>query len=117
MEYPVGKLLTREYNDIERRILQAKLFYTNDSWYKNVRFIAKDGSCGVKQVTDEEVFDIDDLIRYIRLLPLLECLTDDIIYSMAIRRFYISPRIINNYHTLMQKYQWLYNNETGVVIK
>lgn len=111
MKYPVGKLLTREYNDIERRILQARLIRNTDSWANTIRFVCVDGKFGFKYVTCMEELEIADLIRYIRYAPLFECLR----YSLRVKAFqwaYVSPSTVINYYDLMDKYKWLYDTQT-----
>ena len=111
MKYPVGKLLTREYDDIERRILQARLIRNTDSWENTVIFLCKDGKFGYKNVTQEEEFEIADLIRCIRYCPLFDCLR----YEIRIKAYhwaYVLPSTILNFYDLMERYKWLYDTET-----
>jgi hypothetical protein len=111
MNYPVGKLLTREYDDIERRILQARLIRRTDSWENTIRFVCVDGKFGFKDVNQMEEFEIADLIRYIRYAPLFDCLP----YSLRVKAYhwaYVSPSTIINFYDLMERYKWLYDTET-----
>lgn len=120
MKYPVGKLLTREYNDIERRILQARLIRHLDSWRDEIVFICKDGRYGRREVTYEEILDIAYLSRCVSHAPYRAWLFKQeemksvpdygrLLRDILMRELPISGQDLP---TLMNKYKWLYDTET-----
>lgn len=123
MKYPVGKLLTREYSDIERRILQARLICRADSWKEEVEFICKDGRYGRRKVNEQELWDIAYLGRCVIRAPYVEWLfkqekmTNDPKYARLLRDIFMRelPASGQDFSTLMNKYKWLYDTETGRV--
>lgn len=120
MIYPVGKLLTREYNDIERRILQARLIRHTDLWCDEVVIICKDGSRGRKEVTFEDILHIAYLVRCVIHGPYKEWLFEqekmkkDPDYARLLRYNFMRELLLSgqDFPTLMNKYKWLYATET-----
>lgn len=120
MKYPVGELLTREYNDIERRILQARLIRHTDSWRNEAVFVCKDGRYGRREVNEQEIWDIAYLGRCVIHTPYREWLFDQVekigdskytrlLFNLFIRELPISRQ---DFPTLANKYKWLYDTET-----
>jgi hypothetical protein len=120
MEYPVGKLLTREYNDIERRILQARLIRHTSSWHDEVVFICKDGRYGRRRVNEQEIWDIAYLSRCVYHAPYRkwlfeqEKITKDPDYVRLLNNIFMRELPVSGQDlpTLMNKYKWLYDTET-----
>lgn len=120
MKYPVGKLLTREYNDIERRILQARLIRNTNSWANTIRFVCVDGKVGFKDVDYMEEFEIADLVTRVRIAPYIQYLfmqedkKDEPNYARITQMIAPNKMPITGQDTaiLLKKYKWLYATET-----
>lgn len=113
MKYPVGKLLTREYSDIERRILQARLIRRTDSWNEEVIFICKTGRYGRRKVNEQEIWDISDLVTRVRISPYIEYLfmLEKYARIMQIMMPGKMPTTGKSSASLLDKYKWLYDTE------